>query len=71
MRCRAYGNELNPIKYCPECNEAIHWRCTIYEKENAKSVHSHYYNEQRKASMIGGAAAAAVVTLFQVCLVSC
>ena len=66
MLRRACGNELNPIKYCPECNEAIHWRCSICEKENENVVF-----EQRKASMMGGAAAAAVVTLFQVCLVSC
>jgi len=70
MLCRACGNELIPFEYCPDCDEAIHWRCSICEKENEKSVHSHYFNQiQRKASMAG--AAAAVVTLFQVCLVPC
>ena len=72
MLCRACGNESIPFEYCPGCNEAIHWKCTVCEKQNEKSVHSHYLNDQiqRKASM-AGAAAAAVVTLFQVCLVPC
>ena len=55
MLCRACGNELIPFEYCPDCDEAIHWRCSICEKENEKSVHSHYLNNQiqRKASMAG------------------
>jgi hypothetical protein len=72
MLCRACGNELIPFEYCPDCDEAIHWRCSICEKENEKSVHSHYLNNQiqRNASM-AGAAATVVVSLFQVCLVPC
>lgn len=59
MLCRACGNELIPFEYCPDCDEAIHWRCSICEKENEKSVHSHYLNNQiqRKASMAGATAA--------------
>lgn len=31
MHCRACGNEMNAIEYCPDCMnaiESIHWRCT-------------------------------------------
>jgi len=39
MLCRACGNEMVKFEYCDDCNEAIHWKCSICYKENEKSVH--------------------------------
>ena len=67
MLCRACGNELLAFEYCPECNEAIHWKCSSCEKENEKSVHTHNSIQKvqdisKKASVAGAAAVATLVS---------
>ena len=68
MLCRGCGNELIAFEYCPECDEAIHWKCTSCERENEKSVHTHTTNMQKvqdlskKASVAGAAAVATLVS---------
>ena len=46
------------FEYCSQCNESVHWKCSICSKENEKSVHMHYTGEKllRKASETAGAA---------------
>jgi hypothetical protein len=48
------------FEYCPHCNESIRWKCSICSKENDKSVHTHYIEEEekfiKKASETAGAA---------------
>ena len=59
MLCRACGNEMIAFESCPHCNESIHWKCSICSKENEKSVHTHYAQEEnffKKASETTGAA---------------
>ena len=67
MLCRGCGNELIAFEYCPECDEAIHWKCTSCERENEKSVHTHtnmrkVQDLSKKASVAGAAAAATLVS---------
>jgi hypothetical protein len=69
MLCRACGNELIAFEYCPECNEAIHWKCSSSscERENEKSVHTHNNMQKvqefsKKASVAGAAAVATLVS---------
>ena len=33
---------MSATEYCPSCSEGILWKCTTCEKENDKSVHTHY-----------------------------
>jgi predicted RNA-binding Zn-ribbon protein involved in translation (DUF1610 family) len=59
MLCRTCGNEMTAVETCPHCNESIHWKCSICFKENEKSVHRHYMEEQnlfKKASETAGVA---------------
>ena len=67
MLCRGCGNELIAFEYCPECDEAIHWKCTSCERENEKSVHTHTNIQKvqdlsKKASVAGAAAVATLVS---------
>jgi hypothetical protein len=69
MLCRACGNELIAFEYCPECNEAIHWKCSSSscERENEKSVHTHNSMQKvqdfsKKTSVAGAAAVATFVS---------
>jgi hypothetical protein len=32
---------MNAFEYCTSCNEAILWKCSMCERENDKSIHSH------------------------------
>ena len=49
--------------YCRNCNEAVHWRCSICKKQNEKSVHIHNMQEDfPKRSSVAGVAAVATTT---------
>ena len=43
-------------EFCPECNEAIVWKCSSCDRENDKSIHT--YHPQSEGS---GSKAASVV----------
>jgi hypothetical protein len=65
MLCRACGQEMVAFEYCLHCNEVIHWRCGTCGKENEKSVHTHYLQEDdsRISSSELGAAASVVAII--------
>ena len=68
MLCRGCGNELVPFEYCADCNEAIQWKCSSCKKDNDRSIHVHYIEDEIQkrdigAGTTGGAAAAALLTL--------
>jgi hypothetical protein len=50
------------IEYCSQCNESIHWKCSICSKENEKSVHMHYTEGEQLLEKASGTARAAVIT---------
>ena len=41
MLCRACGNEMIAFEYCSDCNEAIQGKCSVCDRQNEKSVHTH------------------------------
>ena len=62
MLCRACGNEMIAFESCPHCNESIHWKCSICYKENEKSVHTHYMEEEKFLKKASETAGIAVIT---------
>ena len=51
MLCRACGNEMVGFEYCNDCNEAIHWKCSICYKENEKSIHVNCIKQKEEQSL--------------------
>lgn len=35
---------MNPFEFCSSCNEAVQWKCSNCDRENDKSIHTHYEN---------------------------
>ncbi|AIC14902.1 hypothetical protein [Nitrososphaera viennensis] len=50
---------MNAAEFCPECNEAVLWRCSSCDRENDKSIHTYHHVESegappsRAASVVG------------------
>jgi hypothetical protein len=42
---------MQPIEYCPSCNEGIVWKCASCEKENDKSVHTYHPDSDQLPKM--------------------
>ena len=55
MLCRVCGSEMVAFEYCPDCSECVHWRCSICQKENDKSVHVHHAEKLPKVVPVIGA----------------
>jgi hypothetical protein len=51
---------MSATEFCPSCNEGILWKCTSCEKENDKSVHTHYLSSDElktvPSSLVGALA---------------
>ncbi len=50
MLCRACGSEMVAEEYCPDCNEAVLWKCGSCEKENDRSVHTSHSSSRPESS---------------------
>ncbi|AIF84109.1 hypothetical protein NTE_02052 [Candidatus Nitrososphaera evergladensis SR1] len=50
---------MNAAEFCPECNEAVLWKCSSCDRENDKSIHTSHPVESeappstRAASVVG------------------
>ena len=53
---------MSPTEYCPDCNEAVLWKCGGCEKENDRSVHT-YHPEKQESSRTASAVVGALVSL--------
>ena len=62
MLCKSCGEEMIAFEYCQNCNEAVHWRCSVCKKQNEKSVHTHNMQEYFPKSSVAGVAAVATTT---------
>ncbi|WP_415283994.1 hypothetical protein [Candidatus Nitrososphaera sp. FF02] len=44
-------------EFCPECNEAIVWKCSSCDRENDKSIHTYHPQSEgsssKAASVVG------------------
>ena len=52
MLCRACGNEMSASEYCPNCNEAVLWKCGRCDKESEKSVHTYHSPLQESVAAV-------------------
>jgi len=75
MLCRVCGNEMVAFEHCHDCNEAIHWKCSICYKENEKSVHINCIKQKEEsfktisvATATSTAAAAAAISFISLCI---
>jgi hypothetical protein len=50
MLCRACGSEMAAQEYCPDCNEAVLWKCGVCENENDRSVHTYHLSSRQDSS---------------------
>jgi hypothetical protein len=41
MLCRSCGQELEPVRMCAMCKEAVQWKCFACNKEGDASIHVH------------------------------
>lgn len=58
MLCRACGSEMTAEEFCPSCNEAVLWKCSLCNRENDRSVHTYHPSSEspsRAASFISAA----------------
>jgi len=42
MLCGKCGNDLIGSEYCHDCNEVIHWICSICDKKKSVQNTGHY-----------------------------
>lgn len=49
---------MDAAEFCPECNEAVLWRCSSCDRENDKSIHTLHPGEREgysRATTVVGA----------------
>ena len=63
MLCRACGNEMAASEFCPECNEAVLWKCSSCDRENDKSIHTYHQAAETERSNKAASVVGAVLTV--------
>jgi hypothetical protein len=54
---------MSATEYCPSCSEGILWKCTSCEKENDKSIHTHYEMSNELPNMVTSSVVGALACL--------
>ena len=70
MLCRVCGNEMVAFEHCHDCNEAIHWKCSICYKENEKSVHINCLKQKESLKTISVATATSTAAAAAISFIS-
>ncbi|HEX6562623.1 MAG TPA: hypothetical protein VF016_11410 [Nitrososphaera sp.] len=54
---------MNAAEFCPECNEAVLWKCSSCDRENDKSIHTYHPAERDSPSARAASVMGAILTM--------